>query len=484
MRWPRWTRRRREGAPPAAAQVAAQAHATCSAPPGLPDLSWVDEWIARVRPYVFVRTEDDVLIKRPNQAQRLNPQGARIMAALLDGETIGGLLDRVGRAPERVRDVHLFLFEVKRFLEGRLEEGNRSPAVEVAPFELPFSKLPILSEVAVTYRCNLSCSFCYAGCNCTTNPVDSEREMTRAEIEGVLERLLHEARVPSVSFTGGEATLRPDLPDLVAHAHGLGMRVNLITNGQRVTAALAGELAAAGLDSAQVSLEGVSADVHERVTRGPGSFVRTLAAVGHLAEAGVHVHTNTTINRDNLHECTAMPGFVRDELGRDRFSMNLLVPTGSGALNDRLVVRYTEVGPHLQAIAAASRERGVEFMWYSPTPMCLFNPIVHGLGNKGCSACDGLISVGANGDVIPCASYDESVGNMLEQDVAAIWSSKRARAFRDKALAHPSCHACEHFDLCNGACPLYWRHLGFDELVEARGFAPVDPAHFDEEPAP
>ena len=36
--------------------------------------------------------------------------------------------------------------------------------------ELDFSPLPVLSEVAVTYRCNAACVFCYAGCNCTVNP--------------------------------------------------------------------------------------------------------------------------------------------------------------------------------------------------------------------------------------------------------------------------------------------------------------------------
>ena len=118
-------------------------------------------------------------------------------------------------------------------------------------------------------------------------------------------------------------------------------------------------------------------------------------------------------------------------------------------------------------------------MWYSPTPMCMFNPVVHGLGNKGCSACDGLISVAANGDVLPCASYDRSVGNLLEQGVDDVWAGGLAASFRDKELAHPQCRACDSFAVCNGACPLYWRHMGFDELVERNGFAPVGEEHFE-----
>jgi radical SAM protein with 4Fe4S-binding SPASM domain len=442
------------------------------------DLSWIDEFVARIRPYVFVRAADNLIIKRPNLAQQLNPQGVALLKALLDGTRIAELLDRVGREPAKLRDIELFMLAVKRFLEGTLDETTRSPAVEVRPFALPFATLPILSEVAITYRCNLRCTFCYAGCNCTTNPVGDDREMTTAEVKRVLQALYQDAEVPSVSFTGGEPTLRRDLPELVAHAKALGMRVNLITNGTRMSDALARTLAAAGLDSAQVSLEGVTAPVHERVTMVPRSFGRSVAAVHRLKAASVHVHTNTTINRDNLSECALMPGFVQSELGTTKFSMNLMVPAGSGALNERLAVRYSEIGPYLLEIAAESKRHGVEFMWYSPTPMCLFNPVAHGLGNKGCSACDGLLSVGANGDVLPCASYDERVGNLLEQSVKEVWASRRAAQFRDKFLAHPACRGCADFAICNGACPLYWRQMGFDELNGRAGFGPVPAEHF------
>lgn len=441
-------------------------------------LGWVDEFIANVRPWIFVREEDRLLIKRPNEAQKLNRTGTLILKSLLDGATIDQVLDAVGEHPERLGQVALFLGEVRRSLEGELDENRPSCAVEVRPFRIPFSRLPVLSEVAVTYRCNLRCSFCYAGCNCTTNPAGDGREMTAAEIEQVLDKIRWQAKVPSVSFTGGEPTLRPELPGLIRHAKQLELRVNLITNGTLVDAPMARRLARAGLDSAQVSLEGVDAATHDGITGCGGSFERSVAAVGHLAAAGVRVHTNTTLCRSNLEQSARMPGFVRERLGAERFSMNLTVPTGSAAEHGGLEVRYRELAPHLDAIAAASKSAGVEFMWYSPTPLCIFNPVARGLGNKGCAACDGLLSVAANGQVLPCASYDEPVGSLLEEDVTTIWRSRRARQHRHKFLAHPSCRECEDFHVCNGACPLYWRRMGFDELQQVKGFDPPGKEHF------
>lgn len=444
------------------------------------DLSWIDEFISRIRPYVFVRTTDNIIIKRPNQAQRLNSQGAWILKTLLDGTSTHRLLHEIGMGPGKARDIQLFMLEVKHFMEGTLDETCHSEGLVVRPFEMRFAELPVLSEVAITYRCNLRCTFCYAGCNCTTNPVGDDREMTTAETKEVLRKIYEEAEVPSVSFTGGEATLREDLPELVTYANDLGMRVNLITNGTRISEPYARRLADAGLSSAQVSLEGVTAQTHERITTVRHSFRRTVAAVHNLKSAGIPVHTNTTINRDNLSECVEMPAFVSGELKNDKFSMNLMIPSGSAVLNRQLAVRYSDLGAVLLEILAQSKEHDVEFMWYSPTPMCMFNPIIHGLGNKGCSACDGLLSVGANGDVIPCASYDESVGNIIEGSVLEVWRSDRAESFRDKFLAHPECHDCESFRVCNGACPLYWRTMGFEELCRARGFQRPATEHFEQ----
>ena len=440
--------------------------------PSTPDLTWVAEWIDNVRDHVAVRELDRIFIQRPNKAFKLNAAGARLLSRLLGGASLAEAMGPHADDPAAVMDVERFLLDVRRMLRDGVDDTYESAAVEKIPFEMNFSELPILSEVAVTYRCNAACTFCYAGCNCTTNPVASSREMTLAEIGTVLAKIANDAQVPSVSFTGGEATLRPDLPDMIRQARALGMRVNLVTNGIKCAALpFARTLVDAGLQSAQVSLEGTTAAVHESITRVPGSHDRVLAAVRNFSELGIRVHTNTTLTPENRHDAPGLPRFVKEVLGRDRFSMNLVIPTGSAARNGNLV-RYTEVGPLLEELGRTSRALGVELMWYSPTPMCIWNPIVHGLGNKGCSACDGLVSVGADGQVLPCASFDRPVGDLLKQSFAAIWGSPEATALRAKELAHPTCRACEQFHICHGACPLYWRTVGFDELPAARATAP------------
>jgi radical SAM protein with 4Fe4S-binding SPASM domain len=243
------------------------------------------------------------------------------------------------------------------------------------------------------------------------------------------------------------------------------MRVNLISNGTLIDAALASELADAGLNSAQISIEAPCASVHDRLTQVQGSWDRSVRGLRALLAAGIHVHTNTTLNGANLDSALEMPLFAHS-LGLARFSMNLIIPSGSTTTSSDLALRYTEAAEWIARIQQAARQAGVEFMWYSPTPVCIFNPIKHQLGNKGCAACDGLLSVSPTGDVLPCSSWPEPVGNFLKEDFRTVWDSARGRWLREKRFAHEKCAECEEFALCQGGCPLYWQRFGYEELFK------------------
>jgi len=420
-----------------------------------------------LRDYITVREADNILIKVPNEAYKLNPSAIKMMKRLLGGESIIKIWDENKRDPDVRQDLYNFFVGLKQVLQGCLDEHNPPQAVESQPFALGFNKLPILSEIALTYRCNLSCRFCYAGCTCTKAQHTASDEKSAGDIKRLLEIIRNDAQVPSVSFTGGEPTLRNDLEELISFARrDLGMRVNLITNGTLISESRAEALKEAGLNSAQVSIEAPVEDVHEGLTQVKGSFAKTVAAVERLKQCDITVHTNTTINRVNFDYMSRMPAFVK-RLGLERFSMNMVIPSGSSKSEHTEVnLRYSEIPGLIAQIQREAKAHGVEFMWYSPTPICIFNPVQHRLGNKGCSACDGLLSVSPTGDVLPCSSWPEPVGNLLEKGFHEVWESGVGKGLRSKNFASDLCRKCDDFALCQGACPLYWRHFGNAELKE------------------
>jgi len=425
---------------------------------------WIDEFISNIRPYVVVRKEDNILIKKPNVAQKLNSTGTAILSELLSGTGIEKLITKHNLNEEKISETICFIHAVKASLEGKLDINTCNPAVEKKAFEAPFSSLPILSELAVTSKCNLHCSFCYAGINC--NADKNKKNLSADKIKKILHIIRNDAKVPSVSFTGGEPMLRNDLYDFIRYAVKIGMRTNLISNGTLITAEAAIKLKKAGLNTAQISIEATNEDLHDVICGVPGSFNKAVAAISNLRKNKIHVHGNTTISAQNVENATDFPWFYK-EMGLARFSMNLVIPVGSVMAHSDISISYTKAGEIIAAVQKESIKAGIEFMWYSPIPLKIFNIITAGLGNKGCAACEGLLSVDSQGNILPCSSWNEPVGNLFEETFEKIWNNTRSVFIRNKKEAPEECEGCDSFMVCQGACPLFWRTMPKDELINS-----------------
>jgi len=434
-----------------------------------PDLqSLASQVVASSREIIYIRPEDGLIILRPNRIHHLNETATAMLSALYN-DPDGPYVDRVvaeiaaryGARPEVVRDDLLkLLLSVSAVLN---DDICAAPSARLMRYGSHAHDLPVLSEIALTYRCQNRCTFCYADAPRRGSRVP---EMDTAEVCTVIDRIMDEAHCPTVSFTGGEPTLRDDLPALIAHAHHKGLRVNLITNGYRCAdREYVDSLASAGLDSAQLSLEGGSAAVHDAITRHPGSWERAVRGVHNLRAAGIHTHTNTTVCGGNRDHLIQLVDYVADELGSTYFSMNMVIRTGTALEHEEDDVRYSEIGAIIRAVQERASQRGVEFVWYSPTPYCLFNPVQAGLGSKSCACVDGLISVNPAGQLIPCSSFDRGIGDLLHEPFEKVWHTRTAHYWRRKEFVPPVCERCDIRQICCGACPLYWdQHGSFREL--------------------
>lgn len=431
-----------------------------------------------ISPWLLLREEDAVLILPPNRVYKLGGSGSDILGFLSKGGRLG---DIPGLDEARLGELELFFSE--------LEAASAGKAVELSsvPYDFSFTRLPVLGELALTYRCNEACLFCYAGCGadagssaalgsglgdglCRSGPASPDRdELSTQEAKRVIDIFKREAKIPFFSFTGGEPLLREDLEELASYARDLGLRTNLITNGSLASPERAKSLKAAGIDTVQVSLESPEAAVHDYLCGRPGAWRKTVAGIANLSGAGISVQTNTTITTRNRDGLGRLPAFLSG-LGVRRFSMNLFIPTGRGVSNFDLLVPYAEVGAVVDGVKAAARAAGITFFWYSPTPYCLYNPLANGLGNKSCAALDGLLHINPYGEILPCSSWPEALGSVLSGDFRELWFSERAGTFKRKEFASPACKACPSFVACQGACPLYWRSVGCQEL-EALGMA-------------
>jgi radical SAM protein with 4Fe4S-binding SPASM domain len=425
---------------------------------------FAEQIIPSTRDYVFVRPEDRLLILRPNKIHHLNRTATEMLSVLYAQErpdiatVVRQTVGRYG-IPEAqvVADLDGLLRSLALILQDR--EGS-APAVRRTPFGSHVRVLPVLSEIALTYRCQNRCTFCYASAPDRGQEIP---EMTTDEVKRILDTIVDDARVPTVSFTGGEPTLRSDLPELISYAKSRRLRTNLITNGIRCgSESYVNKLAASELDSAQVSLEAADPEIHDAVVGRPGAWQHTVQGIRYLSQAGIHVHTNTTINRLNRGHLMDLIDFLA-EMEQSYLSMNMVIRTGDAV--GSMEIGYEEIKDLVLPLKERATEHGMRLVWYSPVPLCLFNPIANGLGSQSCSAADGLLSIAPDGSVLPCSSFEHGVGNLLHEPFELVWNRRAAKYWRHKEFLPPGCHGCDLSDLCCGACPLYWdERRSFDEI--------------------
>jgi radical SAM protein with 4Fe4S-binding SPASM domain len=302
-------------------------------------------------------------------------------------------------------------------------------------------------DLALTYRCNNNCYFCYTG-----GP-RKVPELTTAQWKSALDKLWNNG-IPQVVFTGGEPTLRDDLVELVDYSQ--QFVTGLVTNGRRL-AALAADLQRVSLDYVQVSLESAETAVHDHMVGASGAWQETINGIRQAVAAGLEVITNTTLTRDNL---AAFPTLIRlgPSLGLKVMACNTLICSGRGTCSKQeLGLTMAELKEGLTRAREAASVAGIRLEWYTPTCYQQFNPLEFGFGVKACSAAQYNLTVEPDGAVIPCQSwFTDRLGNILVDPWKNIWQHPVAVAIRNKKYSEKKeeCRKCAQFVPCYGGCPL------------------------------
>jgi radical SAM protein with 4Fe4S-binding SPASM domain len=314
---------------------------------------------------------------------------------------------------------------------------------------MPFSarpSAPYRMDLAVTYRCNNDCAHCYNA---------RERnypELTTVQWKKILDQLWA-LGIPHIVFTGGEATLRKDLPELIKHAESNGQITGLNTNARRLAdMSYVQQLVDAGLDHVQITVESCVPEIHDEMMRSNGAFKQTSAGLQNVLATKLYVMTNTTMLKTNIHSLPATLDFLADT-GVPTVGLNALIYSGQG-LTVGTGLHEGELQPILDMATQKTAMHGQKLIWYTPTQYCKFDPTASNLGVKGCTAALYSMCIEPNGDVLPCQSYYQSLGNILNDTWGSIWNHKLSIQLRERQNLPQKCETCSLLPECGGGCPL------------------------------
>lgn len=225
----------------------------------------------------------------------------------------------------------------------------------------------------------------------------AERELSTTEWKSVLESAW-KAGIPHVVFTGGEPTLRDDLPELIACAENNGQVCGLLSDGLRFDdQAYLDTLLNTGLDHLMVVLR----SKNETAWR----------ALDNVIAADLYVAVHLTLTEENA---TTLPDLLAKCSQRDVKAISL--SANQTSLNEKLV--------ELRDLAAAF---GMELVWDLPVPYSAINPIsleVEATGTAPDSSGASLY-IEPDGDVLSAQGKTRVLGNALRDPWESIWKNKQ-----------------------------------------------------------
>jgi pyrroloquinoline quinone biosynthesis protein E len=336
-----------------------------------------------------------------------------------------------------------------------------------APLHTP---LGLLAEL--THRCPLGCPYC-------SNPLTldpRERELDTASWA----RVFGEAAalgVLQVHLSGGEPAARRDLVALTTAAHAAGLYTNLITSAVGVTPQILDQLAAAGLDHVQISIQDSEPESADRIAGYAGAFTRKRALAAEVTRLKIPLTINVVVHRANIERIAEMVELALS-LGASRVEIAHVQYYGWALQNRaRLMPSAAQVARAAETVEALRRRHHGEIVIDAVVPdyyARLPKPCVGGWGRRS-------LNVTPAGKVLPCHAAESIPGlefwSVREHSLAEIWKNSPAfNAFRGSSWMQEPCRGCARRDVDFGGC----RCQAFALTGDARATDPVchlAPAH-------
>jgi len=329
-------------------------------------------------------------------------------------------------------------------------------------YDLP-KPIGLLAEL--THRCPLGCPYC-------SNPLALEGKSGELDTE-TWARVFREAGalgVLQVHLSGGEPAARRDLTEITKAARDAGLYSNLITSGVGINAARLGELAGAGLDHVQISIQDSEAQSADHIAGYQGAFARKNALAVEVVRLGMPLTINMVVHRANVSRIGAMVALAVT-MGARRVEIAHVQYYG-WALKNRAQLMPTR--PQVEeAIAAVEalrdRHKGeIVIDAVFPDYFARFpKPCVGGWGRRS-------LNVTPSGRVLPCHAAETIPGlefwNVREYGLAHIWENSPAfRVFRGTSWMKEPCATCPRREIDFGGC----RCQAFLLTGDARATDPV-----------
>jgi PqqA peptide cyclase len=307
---------------------------------------------------------------------------------------------------------------------------------------------PVAILAELTHRCPLACPYC-------SNPLaldPREEELSTSDWTRVFSQAA-QLGVLHAHLSGGEPAARQDLALIITHCASVGLYTNLITSGIGLTQDRVRELAQAGLDHAQLSIQDSDAPSADRITGYKGAFARKQAVAEWIVQAGLPLTVNAVIHRANISRAGKMIELAV-RLGARRVEIAHTQYYGWGLLN-----RAALMPSRAAAEAAIAEVEGLKKTLAGVIVIDHVIPDYHASYPKACMGGWGKrgLNVTPTGKALPCHAAETiphlEFWNVRDHAIVDIWTNSPAfNAFRGEDWIREPCRSCPRKTIDYGGC--------------------------------
>lgn len=273
-------------------------------------------------------------------------------------------------------------------------------------------------EIAVDFACNGRCIYCSAA-----KMYNPQKEINKLSVEEYkkLGKTLDKLGVVGIVITGGEPTLRKDLPQVIRALNPKNKIISVVTNSLLVTEEKLRDLKNAGLNALECSLESTDPKQNDEIRGVKGHYQKVMATIRLAKKIGLNVCLSPCLTHQNIRK---FEKFIKFAQKLNAFILlSLAGDVGRWSQEENVVLNEND-----WKIMEDYREKYSFIRNDFSTNFIL---------KEGCPAGREKLYISAYGDVIPCSFTQISFGNIRTEPLEKIWF--RMRNFAPYQKFFPYC---------------------------------------------
>lgn len=314
--------------------------------------------------------------------------------------------------------------------------------------EKRYLSAPLTAQLEITDNCNHRCIHCYnLDSDVQNRPI---RKVSDETVIACAQKLI-DNNIFGVIVTGGEPLIKKELTKkVITLLKGKGVRTSLNTNITLLDDDFIEFLKERSVGILTSCPSAIPTSFEKLV--GFDNYAKFESNIKKLVESGIRFTVNMVVTKDNLNEVRTTAEKIK-QLGCRSFAAT---PMGLNMDYPRLdlLLSVEEVQKVIVDLLWAEKIFGLNVDVLEALPKCVFPEKVltekHSFLNRKCQAGRTVIAVSCNGDVRPCAHNPTSYGNILLDDLRAIWSNMCD--WRSAQYVPGECKECTWLNRCNGGC--------------------------------